>query len=101
MPGVDWLEVSVQVDGEAAEAVSEVLNRYGRGGVVIEHLLTDGKSIYLEDGPGRVIDLLKNSRQPMFLVCVSDQIKRLGVGKPVKKPVRAAASVRQRKPRAV
>jgi ribosomal protein L11 methyltransferase len=40
--GVDWLEVSVQVDGEAAEAVSEVLNRYGRGGVVIEHLLTDG-----------------------------------------------------------
>ena len=39
---MDWLEVSVQVDGEAAEAVSEVLNRYGRGGVVIEHLLTDG-----------------------------------------------------------
>ena len=39
---MDWLEVSVLVDGEAAEAVSEVLNRYGRGGVVIEHLLTDG-----------------------------------------------------------
>ena len=39
---MDWLEVSVQVDGEAAEAVSEVLNRYGRGGVVIEHLLIDG-----------------------------------------------------------
>jgi len=39
---MDWLEVSVQVDGEAAEAVSEVLNRYGRGGVVIEHLFSDG-----------------------------------------------------------
>jgi ribosomal protein L11 methyltransferase len=38
----DWLEVSVEVDGEAAEAVSEVLNRYGRGGVVIEHLLARG-----------------------------------------------------------
>jgi len=42
MPNQDWLEVSVEVDGEAAEAVSEVLNRYGRGGVVIEHLLSSG-----------------------------------------------------------
>ncbi len=42
------------------------------------HLVTDGKSIYLEDAPGRIIDLLKNARQPMFLVCVTDQAKRLG-----------------------
>src|ERR1700748_2377585 len=42
------------------------------------HLLTDGKSIYLEEAPNRIIDLLKNARQPMFLVCVTDQIKRLG-----------------------
>ena len=42
MPHQDWLEVSVEVDGEAAEAVSEVLNRYGRGGVVIEHLMASG-----------------------------------------------------------
>ena len=41
------------------------------------HLLTDGKSIYLEEAPNRIIDLLKNARQPMFLVCVTDQIKRL------------------------
>ena len=41
------------------------------------HLLTDGKSIYLEDQQDRIIDLLKNARQPMFLVCVSDQVKRL------------------------
>ncbi|UCC61855.1 MAG: 50S ribosomal protein L11 methyltransferase [Anaerolineae bacterium] len=42
MPNQDWLEVSVEVDGEAAEAVSEVLNRYSRGGAVIEHLLASG-----------------------------------------------------------
>ncbi|MGH9608761.1 MAG: MerR family transcriptional regulator [Bryobacteraceae bacterium] len=42
------------------------------------HLLTDGKSIYLEDQQDRIIDLLKNARQPMFLVCISDQVKRLG-----------------------
>lgn len=41
------------------------------------HLLTDGKSIYLEDQQDRIIDVLKNARQPMFLVCVSDQAKRL------------------------
>lgn len=41
------------------------------------HLVTDGKNIYLEDKHSRIIDLLKNARQPMFLVCVSDQAKRL------------------------
>src|SRR5436190_9111453 len=40
------------------------------------HLLTDGKSIYLEETPARIIDVLKNARQPMFLVCVTDQVKR-------------------------
>jgi DNA-binding transcriptional MerR regulator len=42
------------------------------------HLVTDGKSIYLEDRQDRIIDILKNARQPMFLVCVSDQARRLG-----------------------
>ena len=32
---MSWLETSVQADGEAAEAVSEVFNRYGRGGAVL------------------------------------------------------------------
>src|SRR5579872_6181077 len=41
------------------------------------HLLTDGKSIFLEDQQDRIIDLFKNARQPMFLVSVSDQAKRL------------------------
>jgi ribosomal protein L11 methyltransferase len=38
---VDWLEVSVKVDGEAAEAVSEVFNRYGHGGAVIEEAISE------------------------------------------------------------
>ncbi len=42
------------------------------------HLVTDGKSIYLEDRNERIIDIFKNARQPMFLVCVSDQARRLG-----------------------
>ena len=62
------------------------------------HLLTDGKTIYLEDRQDRVIDILKGARQPMFLVCVSDHVKRLG---PVmRKPVRAEALPQVRKMRA-
>jgi DNA-binding transcriptional MerR regulator len=63
------------------------------------HLLTDGKSIYLEEAPNRIIDLLKNARQPMFLVCVTDQVKRLNA--PEKKPARSETSAGQRKARAV
>ena len=52
------------------------------------HLLTDGKSIYLEEAPDRIIDLLKNARQPMFLVCVSDQVRRLSQGYEETGPIR-------------
>ena len=41
------------------------------------HLVTDGKSIYLEENHERIIDLLKDAKQPMFLVCVTDQVRRL------------------------
>ena len=40
------------------------------------HLITDGKNIYLEDEPGRIIEVLKNAKQPMFLVCITDQLRR-------------------------
>jgi DNA-binding transcriptional MerR regulator len=54
------------------------------------HLLTDGKNIYLEDQPNRVIDVLKNARQPMFLVCVTDQLRRFQAeGDAARKPVKS------------
>lgn len=33
---MDWLELSVSTDNEAAEAVVELFNRHGRGGAVVE-----------------------------------------------------------------
>ena len=33
-PGQTWIEVSVETNGEGAEAVSELFNRYGTGGAV-------------------------------------------------------------------
>lgn len=67
------------------------------------HLVTDGKSIYLEDNQDRIIDILKNSKQPMFLVCVSDQVKRLTAlsSKAPRKPMGAAQAAAKRISRAI
>jgi DNA-binding transcriptional MerR regulator len=62
------------------------------------HLLTDGKAIYLEDAPDRIIEILKSARQPMFLVCVTDQVRRLTAAR---KPVKSETGAAARKAKAV
>jgi DNA-binding transcriptional MerR regulator len=64
------------------------------------HLLTDGKSIYLEEAPNRIIDLLKNARQPMFLVCLTDQARHLSAAAE-RKPAESETAAAARKARAV
>jgi DNA-binding transcriptional MerR regulator len=62
------------------------------------HLLTDGRSLYLETSPQQILDILKNSRQPMFAVCLSDtvrQVKAVVSGR--KRPGRCAAEKVRRK----
>ena len=63
------------------------------------HLLTDGKSIYLEDNQERIIDILKSAKQPMFLVCVTDQVRRLTVTP--RKPPKSETPAVARKAKAV
>ncbi len=41
------------------------------------HLLTDGRHIYLETSEKQVIDILKNARQPMLTVCLSDAVRQV------------------------
>jgi len=41
------------------------------------HLLTDGKEIYVENSQRQVIDILKNSNQPMLGVCLSDAVREI------------------------
>ena len=41
------------------------------------HLLTDGKRIYLENSASEVIDILKNARQPILGVCLSDAVREI------------------------
>jgi DNA-binding transcriptional MerR regulator len=65
------------------------------------HLVTDGKSIYLEDSSERIVDILKNARQPMFLVCVSDQARRLSAPPGARKPAKQETAAGGRRVRAV
>ena len=41
------------------------------------HLLTDGTHLYLRTSAREVVDLLKNAHQPMFDICLSDEVRRV------------------------
>ena len=41
------------------------------------HLLTDGKTIYLEHSAEQIVDLLKNARQPMLAIGLSDTVRQI------------------------
>ena len=41
------------------------------------HLLTDGETLYLETSPRQIVDILKNARQPMLTVCLSDTVRQV------------------------
>src|SRR5437016_9869771 len=41
------------------------------------HLLTDGHTLYLETSVRQILDILKNSRQPMLTICLSDTVRQV------------------------
>lgn len=41
------------------------------------HLLADGSHLYLRTSARQVVDLLKNAKQPMFDICLSDEVRRV------------------------
>jgi DNA-binding transcriptional MerR regulator len=41
------------------------------------HLLTDGQNLYLETSARQIVDILKNSRQPILAICLSDTVKHV------------------------
>ncbi|HYP14687.1 MAG TPA: MerR family transcriptional regulator [Bryobacteraceae bacterium] len=65
------------------------------------HLVTDGKSIFLEDSSERIVDILKGAKQPMFLVCVSDQVKRLSSPPVTRKPAKTEVGGTVRRAKAI
>lgn len=41
------------------------------------HLLTDGSRLYLETSAEQIVDILKNARQPILSVCLSDTVRAI------------------------
>lgn len=41
------------------------------------HLLTDGSRLYLETSAKDIVDILKNARQPILSVCLSDTVREI------------------------
>jgi DNA-binding transcriptional MerR regulator len=41
------------------------------------HLLTDGTNLFLETSAQQIVDILKNARQPMLAICLSDTVRRI------------------------
>jgi DNA-binding transcriptional MerR regulator len=81
--------LQVEFDKRLAETV--------RGGSDY-HLLTDGSNLYLETSARQIVDILKNSRQPMLAVCVSDTVRQVrAVVRAGKKSNEAAPWLRKRK----
>jgi DNA-binding transcriptional MerR regulator len=58
------------------------------------HLLTDGIHLYLRTSARQVVDLLKNAQQPMFDICLSDEVRRVRAEIQSRKKTVAAERVR-------
>src|SRR5689334_10106535 len=61
------------------------------------HLLTDGRRIYVETSAKQVIDVLKNSRQPLLSVCLSDTLRQIRAELRGKKAAGAEHSLRSKR----
>lgn len=49
------------------------------------HLLTDGIHIFLKNSAEQIVDILKNARQPMLAVCISDTVRQVQADLPARR----------------
>ena len=60
---------------EFGKGLSEIVDRNSE-----THLLTDGKHLYLETSAKQIVDILKNSDQPILGVCLTDAVRQVRAG---------------------
>jgi DNA-binding transcriptional MerR regulator len=58
------------LDREFGKGLSEIVSSDSE-----YHLLSDGKHLFLETSAKEIVDILKNSRQPILGVCLSDAVR--------------------------
>ncbi|MGA7909491.1 MAG: MerR family transcriptional regulator [Candidatus Sulfotelmatobacter sp.] len=60
------------LDREFGKGLAEIVSRNSD-----VHLLTDGSRLYLETSARQIVDILKNSSQPILGVCLSDAVRQV------------------------
>jgi DNA-binding transcriptional MerR regulator len=60
------------LDRELGKGLAEIVSRNSDC-----HLLSDGKNLYLETSAQQIVDILKNSSQPILGVCLSDAVRQV------------------------
>jgi DNA-binding transcriptional MerR regulator len=60
------------LDREFGKGLAEIVSRNSD-----VHLLTDGKHLYLETSARQIVDILKNSNQPILGICLSDALRQV------------------------
>ena len=60
---------------ELGNGLAEIVNHNSE-----YHLFTDGKHLYLETSSRQIVDILKNSSQPILGICLSDTVRQVRVG---------------------
>ena len=63
------------LDREFGKGLAEIVDRHSE-----IHLLTDGKHLYLETSAKQIVDILKNSDQPILGVCLTDAVRQVRAG---------------------
>jgi DNA-binding transcriptional MerR regulator len=60
------------LDREVGKGLAEIVSRTSD-----VHLLTDGTHLYLETSARQIVDILKNSNQPILGICLSDAVRQV------------------------
>jgi len=63
------------LDREFGKGLAEIV-----GNASEFHLLSDGKRLYLETDAHQIVDILKNSAQPILGVCLTDAVRQVRAG---------------------
>ena len=63
------------LDRAIGKGLAEIVNGHSD-----YHLLSDGKRLYLETSARQIVDILKNSDQPILGICLSDAVRQVQAG---------------------
>src|SRR5580693_2860676 len=80
------------LDREIGKGLAEIVSRSSD-----VHLLTDGKRLFLETSARQIVDILKNSNQPILGICLSDAVRQVRAEVVARKASTSVTSPTQRR----